>query len=485
MASSERSIGQIAEESPSPREGTLGVSRIVFLVLAAATPLGAVVGAMALGFALGSGAGMPGAYVLSGLVLLCFAAGYAAMSQHVTRGGAFYTYITRGLGRPAGLAAASIAVLAYNAIFCSVLGAAAFFISKVGEEGAGWKSPWQLWAVVLLVVVGALGRREVDFNAKILGTLLSLEVAILIMMDIGILAHRGLAAFSLRCFEPSLVFSGAAGAGLVFAFNCFIGFEATAIFGEEAKDPARTVPRATYASVCIIGVFYALTAWSLVSAYGVDQVHAVAANDPGMFVLNAASTFVGGPAAAAMGILLVTSLFAALLATHTATARYFFVLGREGLLPRALGRTHPRWGSPHTASSVQVGLAAVVVLPFALSGADPLLTLSTSTGGIGTLGIIALQAAAAFSVVAFFRKRGDARWLTTFAAPSVGGVGLSAAMFLIVNNYSVLTGSTSRAINELPWLLVVAGLAGFGYALWLRRARPEVYFGGSTTEGAS
>ncbi|WP_394830229.1 APC family permease [Pendulispora rubella] len=465
----------------SEPERSLGTSRIVFLVLAAATPLGAVVGSMALGFALGSGPGMPGAYLISGLVLLCFAAGYAAMSQHVTRGGAFYAYITRGLGRPAGLAAAFIALLAYNAIFCSVLGAASFFIGKIVEETVGWSAPWQMWALALLVAVGVLGRREVDFNAKILGTLLGLEVAILVLMDIGIVAHRGFAAFSLRCFEPSTLFSGAAGAGLVFAFNCYIGFEATAIFGEEAKDPARTVPRATYVSVCIIGIFYALTAWSLVTAYGLEHVHDVAAKDPGMFVLNAAGTFVGAPATMAMGLFLITSLFAALLATHSATARYFFVLGREGLLPRALGRTHPRWGSPHTASTVQIALTAIVVLPFALSGADPLLTLSTSTGGLGTLGIIALQAAAAFSVVAFFRRRRDVRWFVTMVAPTVGGVGLTAAMVLIVNNYSVLTGSTSRMVNDLPWLLVFAGLAGLGYAVWLRRAHPEVYL--AATDG--
>ncbi|HWL85498.1 MAG TPA: APC family permease, partial [Polyangiaceae bacterium] len=247
-------------------QGALGVVRIVFLVLAAATPLGAVVGPMALGFALGNGPGMPGAYVLAGLVLLCFAAGYGAMSKHVTLAGAFYTYITQGLGRTAGLASAFVALVAYNAVFCSVIGAAGFFVREVVMQLTGWRGPWQLWSALLLAAVAFLGRREVDVNAKILGGLLLMEVGILVALDVAIVAHRGLSAFSLTSFAPSTVFSGAAGAGLVFAFNCFIGFEATAIFREEAKDPERTVPRATYAAVCLIGVFYALTAWALVSA---------------------------------------------------------------------------------------------------------------------------------------------------------------------------------------------------------------------------
>ncbi|HWL86073.1 MAG TPA: APC family permease, partial [Polyangiaceae bacterium] len=264
-----------------------------------------------------------------------------------------------------------------------------------------------------------------------------------------------------------------------------IGFEATAIFSEEAKDPERTVPRATYAAVCAIGIFYALTAWVLVGAYGADQVHAVAAKDPGLFVFNAMRTFVGEPAVAILALLLITSLFAALLATHGATARYFFALGREGLLPRALGRTHPKWRSPHIASGAQIAVTAVVVLPFAITNADPLLTLTTSTGGLGTLGIIALQGATAFSVVAYFRQRRDRRWLITLIAPAIGGIGLAVALVLIVRNYATLTGSRSPIINELPWLLVISAVAGFGYAAWLRRARPDVYAGTSAPEGAA
>jgi len=61
------------------------------------------------------------------------------------------------------------------------------------------------------------------------------------------------------------------------------------------------------------------------------------------------------------------------------------------------------------------------------------------------------------------------------AAPLAGAAGLITACVLIVHNYSVLTGKSSGLVNQLPWLLAVAAVAGFGYALWLRTARPAVY----------
>lgn len=295
------------------------------------------------------------------------------------------------------------------------------------------------------------------------------------MLDVAILVERGASAFSLSVFAPATVFSGAVGIALVFAFNSFIGFEATAIFGEEARDPARTVPRATYAAVIIIAIFYALTSWALVSAYGPDQVQAVAAADPGNFLFATNLTFVGQAATDVMALLVVTSLFAALLATHNATSRYFFALGRERLLPAVLGRTHPTLKAPYVASGLQVAILVVVVGGFALAGGDPLLSLGAALGGLGTLGLIVLQAAAAFAVVGFFLRRSDRRWLSTIVAPLVGGIGLVGASVFVIVGYPLLSGSETGLVNQLPWLLALAAAIGVGYALWLRSRRPEVY----------
>jgi amino acid transporter len=455
----------------------LSTAGIVFLVLAAVTPMAAVVGVVPLGVLLGDGAGFPGAYVIAGVVLLLFAVGFAAMSHHVTNAGAFYAYIARGVGRPAGASAAGVAVVAYNAIMISVAGGFGYFAHTIIADELGITLPWEAWVAILLAVVAALGYRQVDISAKVLGVALVCEMLILLVLDVAILADRGFSAVSLHSFAPGTVFSGATGVALLYAFYTFIGFEATALFGEEARDAKRSIPRATFIAVGVIAVFYTLTSWALVAGYGVHGVQAAAAKDPGNFVFAASSRFVGAASTHAMHLLIVTSLFAAVLALHNATSRYLFALGREGLLGRALGRTHPRHRSPYVASRVQIAIAAVVIAGFAIGGADPYLTLSTSMAGLGTLGIVALQAAAAVAVVGYFRRRRDPRIWTTVIAPLAGAAGLVTACVLIVHNYSALTGKKSGAVNQLPWLLLAAAVAGLAYALWLRGARPQVYAG--------
>jgi amino acid transporter len=437
--------------------------------------MAAVVGVVPLGILLGNGPGFPGAYVLAGVVLILFAVGYAAMSHYLTNAGAFYAYVAHGIGKPAGGAAAGVAVVSYNAIMIAVAAGFGYFAHSIIAEELHITLSWEVWVVILLAVVAVLANRQVEISAWVLGLALVCEMLILLVLDVAILADRGLSAFSLEVFKPSTVFSGTPGVAFLYAFYTFVGFEATAIFGEEAKDPKRSVPRATFIAVTLIAVFYLICSWALVAGYGVDNVQASAGEQLGNFVFAANSHFVGGFSTHVMHVLIVTSLFAAVLALHNATSRYLFALGREDLLPAALGRAHPKFHSPYIASRTQIAIAAVVIAGFAIGGADPYLTLSTSLAGLGTLGIVALQASAAIAAVGFFRRRHDRRIWTTVIAPGLGAAGLVTACVLIVNNYSALTGKESGLINQLPWLLLIAAIGGCGYTLWLRARRRDVY----------
>ena len=72
-----------------------------------------------------------------------------------------------------------------------------------------------------------------------------------------------------------------------------------------------------------------------------------------------------------MLFLFASSLFAALLAFHNAVARYAYALGREGLVPERLGRTHQAHLSPHMGSVSQSVLAFAVVGLFLANGLSP------------------------------------------------------------------------------------------------------------------
>jgi amino acid transporter len=455
---------------------TLSTTKIVFLVVAAAAPLAAMVGTVPLAFAIGDGAGVPAMFVFAGATLLCFSVGYAAMSRRIVHTGGFYTYLASGLGKPVAVAGGAIAIVSYNAVAIGLAGAFGYFAQLVLQV-LGVAVPWEVCSAVAVLAVGVLGYRQIDLSARVLSLLMVAEIGVLLILDVAIIAHKGAAALPAASFHPATVLSGGVGVALMFAFISFIGFESAALYGEETRNPRRSIPLATYASVSLIAVFYAFTSWAAVGAVGPDQVQQVARDQLGNLFFTLSDRNMGPAVTAVMQILLVTSIFAAMLALHSAANRYLYVFGREGVLPSGVGAVHHRHRSPHRASLVQSALTVAALTVFAVAGLHPYTNLATSMLGLGTLGIIVLQAAAALSVVAFFRRRSDRHWWRTLLAPLLGAVGLIAASALVVGNFAVLTGSTASVIVALPWLLPLVAAAGVGYARWMRSARPQRYAG--------
>ncbi|MEU4228398.1 amino acid permease [Nonomuraea sp. NPDC026600] len=453
---------------------TLSTRRVVFLVIAAAAPMAAMVGNIPLGLIRGNGAGLPAAFGIGTVVLLCFSVGYAAMSRRVVNTGAFYTYIARALGKPVGVAAAYLAVIAYIGLACGLVGAFGYF-TRLVLLGSGVDLPWYLYSALALVVVAALGYRSADLSAKVLGTLMVLEFAILIIFDGAAVARHGAQALPVISFSPATIFSGSIGIALMFAFTSFVGFESAALYGEETRNPERSIPRATYIAVASIGAFYIVTSWIIVGAAGGADAPALAGQLLGDLVFTLIKDNAGVVFYDLAAVLLCTSVLASLLALHNAAARYLFALGRERVLPARLGHYHARHQSPHIGSVVVTAVSIVVTAGFAISGADPYTVFASSLVGLGTLGIVLLQALAALAVIAFFRKRPDRDLWRCVVAPTIGFAGLTGAFVLSVVNYSALTGSDNVLINAVPGLLILAAAGGVVVALRLRRHKPAVY----------
>jgi len=137
---------------------SLSTRRVVFLVIAAAAPMAAMVGNVPLAVIFGNGAGIPAAFVIATVILLCFSVGYAAMSRRVVNTGAFYTYIARSLGKPSGVAAAYVAVLSYGALTFGLAGAFGYYTALV-LEGLGITVLWWRLALPALVLSAVLGFR--------------------------------------------------------------------------------------------------------------------------------------------------------------------------------------------------------------------------------------------------------------------------------------------------------------------------------------
>ena len=453
---------------------SLSTPKIVVLVIAAAAPLAAMVGTVPLAFALGNGPGVPGMFAVVGIVLLCFSVGYAAMSRRIVNAGGFYTYLSCGLGKPVAVGGGLVAILSYNAVCVGLIGAFGYFL-HLGLAQSGILIPWQVCAAIAVAVTALLGYRKIDVSARVLRVLMSAEIVVLLVLTVFVIVHRGAAAVPPTSFDPRTILSGPVGVTMMFAFSAFIGFESAALYGEEAHNPRRSVPLATYASVIVISVFYAFTSWIAVGAVGPARLHNVAQHQLGNLFFMISDDFASPVLTFVMQVLVVTSLFAAILALHNATNRYMFVLGRERVLPSWLGQVHSRHASPHRASLVQTSINIVIIGIFAVAGLNPYTNLATSMIGLGTLGIVALQAATSVAVIGFFKNRSDRHWWRTFAAPGLGAAGLITGVILLVRNFGVLTGTHNVVVSALPWLLPIAVAFGVSYALWLRRFHPERY----------
>lgn len=454
---------------------SLSTQRIVFLVIAAAAPLAAMIGNVPLAILYGNGAGLPVAYVVAVLVLLCFSVGYAAMSRRVVNTGAFYTYIARSLGKEAGVGAAYLALFSYAAMSCGLSGAFGYFLRELIKSAAGVSLPWYLLSAVGIAIVAVLGYRSADLSAKILGFLMTAEFAVLIVFEVLVIAKRGMQSFPLQSFSVHQATSGSFGIAALIAFTSFIGFESAALYGEETKDPERSIPRATYIAVASVGIFYVFTTWVIIGATGVSQLHAQAHNDGGVFVLNLLQRFGGTTLYDIGAVLLCTSVLAGYSALHNASSRYLFALGRERIAPRLFGEYHKDFFSPHVASVAVSAVTTVVAVVFAVTGADPYKVFAASLIAVGTLGIVALQALASLSVVFFFRKRSDRRTFEGVIAPLIGFVGLLGAFVLATTHYNTLTGSKNALINLVPILLLIVTSGGVLNGIRLRHQQPAVY----------
>ena len=485
----ERTMNEIkAVPTNQLRRNSLGLVAVTFMVISAAAPLTGVAGAMPLAFLLGNGTGIPLTFILLTLVMLAFAAGYVAMSRHVTNAGAFYAYAARGLGGHMGGAVAITAMVSYNAMQFGLIGLLGGVSAGVFSQ-FGIMLDWWVYSLIAILLVGILGYRQVDLSAKVLIVLVALEYIIVFIVDFAILAaggHEGTGLavniFDFSALNPE---GGSLTAAILFCLGSFIGIEATTIYGEEARDPEKTIPRATYLAVLLIGVFFVFTTWLMIAGTGAAQLQQVIGGlampdgtpDPTIHFFMLAEQYTSPTVAMIAGLLLVSSLFAALSAFHNYIARYSYVAGREGLLPAVFGQTHIAHESPHIGSVAQTVGAIIVLAVFAGLGLDPILNMFTWVSQIGTLGVIGMMCVTSVSVIVFFRKSGKAASpISTVILPLIAAAIMAALFVYIFLNYGDLTGTTGGSLGWiLPSLIPVGAVIGVLLAARLKSANPAMY----------
>lgn len=503
---------QPAAETDQPQEShalasnALGLPQILFCILTGCAPLAAMLFNDPLAI-YGAGWAAPALFVIGTVILVIFAIGYVQMAKRVTAAGGFYSFASHGFGQIVGLGVALTIAACYISFSAAEAGIAAYFANTTLHVWFGW-SP-AVWVLMfgMLAVIATLAHFHIELTAKILGTFLVIEVASLLVFGFASMfqAKSGLHPASLA---PWNIFGhsngaeaafgpGVLGVGFFAAFSSWIGFEMAPNYAEEAREPKKTIGPATYVSVISMGILFTFVTWMLVVAWGAGNItHAVQQQYNGAI----ASVFypqtervLSGIAIGNASVLtrlfqltIVTSAFAAQFAFFNTATRYVFSMGREGVLPRRLGRTHPSHHSPYAASTVVAALCALIMGIFVIE--DPstlgaLLRLGTWPFVMGTIGILAIMALVSLAIVRYFLQRSGeritgGRWFSVVVFPIVAAIGIGFATYLLIANRTTFAGAEGVFFVDWLWLWpLLIFIGGVLLALWYRARDRRRYEG--------
>lgn len=486
--------------------GAVGLVGVLFMAVANAAPITAMSFNVPIAVGYGNGTGAPAGFLFATIVLTIFTLGFVAMARHITTAGAFYGFISHGLGQVMGMASGLIAAVAYIIFEASLVGGFSYFASVYVLGPLGLDVHWFVVAIIGIAIIAGLTYFSVTLAAGVLGVTLVLEIVVLLALAASVLLGDKPDGFVSESLSIPYAFEGlkanefgssaAAGVGaigLFFAFWSWVGYETTAVYGEESSNPKRNVPLATMIAVVGLGTFYTFISWMAIVGNGrAEAINISAGPTPQELWLGLVEQNLGNVVRYGYSALLVLGSFACAMAFHNAASRYIYAMAREtpwNGVRNTLGSINATHGSPAAASFLQSGITVVLCLFFLLtttvpaeSGGDaavPYVYVYGLLALIGTAMIMIVQVLTSAAVVSYFwvKKAHKGNPITTLVAPIVGGAGMLFALSLLWTNREFAAGLASDNIlfKASPILIPLLFLCGLGYALYVRSAHPDTY----------
>ncbi|WP_166880601.1 APC family permease [Salinibacterium sp. ZJ450] len=457
--------------------GHLGVLSLVFIVMAGMTPLTGVAGYMPLVIAYGNGLGAPFMLLLTGLVILIFSVGYVGIIRRVARPGAFYAYITAGLGKRVGLGGAFVTVTTYLFAMMGLYVFGGMSASTLVSELGGPAIAWWIFAAVLLAASAITVYLNITISLRFVAVIVVIEFLIVLIFDFVVAFQGGPEGITTVPFTVEALTSGSLALGFLFSVTMFMGFEGAALYYEEARDPQRSISRATYIIAGVLAVFLGFTCWMMIVSIGESDALAVISADPAGSFIAALAVHLGSTFASFASVLVLTAAFACAVSIANMLSRYVYSLSVDRVAPAYFGVASARHGSPARASVLVnsvyvVGLAAAVV-----ANIDPNIVLALSAG-FGTFGLLIIFSLASVAIFVYFirnREPRRGRQVAILASAAVSAVFFGIMVLYVANNLDVIVGDMPAVIIGLQVILYAAFVGGIVFASYLAVKRPDVF----------
>ena len=388
--------------------------------------------------------------------------------------GGFITFVGKSFGGTSAVTTALLCGAGYIIAISSVLTVSGWFLEYVLNYYFAWNVPWIIFSVLLTAGSVVMMYRGVAVSTKLAGLFFGFELLVLVIVSIAALAKNG-SHLSAAPFEWSHLNNGFSGLapGFPLAVYLFIGWENSAALAEETGNPRRNVPRAVFLSIVLMAVLYLLVAYSTVSGFHDNGTTLAAAPIP--FITVAHSTLAKVAVIAYLAGL--TSTVGVLIAAVNSQARLVFNAGREGLLPRWIGKVHPKRKTPINAIYAFVGLAGGIIVVWCLahliggaSGSMNGLNFFDESGTMGTILILVVYFLANLALPFYYRKYRPQEFnvLKHLILPVLGMI------VIAVPVYYLCKPPQPQPYNWFPYAALIIVVLSVIYAYLLNRRDPQL-----------
>ncbi|MCL2585308.1 MAG: APC family permease [Streptosporangiales bacterium] len=420
-----------------------------------------------------AGVAAPLTLVLAGIAIGLLGNTLSQFARVHPSAGGFISYVGKTFGGRAAVTTALLTGVGYIIAISSVLAACGEFVTLVIQHYFNVSVPWIIFTVILTAAAVVMMIRGVGVSTKLAGFFFGFEMLVMVVVSVVVIIKNG-GHLSAAPFDPSKITGGFGGlaAGFPLAVYLFVGWENSAALAEETDNPRRNVPRAVFTSVTLMVVGYLLFAYATVTGFGYHS--GALSSDTDLPFLTVSGNVAGWVLVCAY-FAGMTSTLGVLIAAVNSQCRLVFNAGREGLLPRWIGKVHPVRRTPINAILTFVvvggGIIAVWGLIHILTGTSGSMSGTNFFGESSTMGtilILVVYFLANLALPFYYRKYRPSE----FSVVKHGILPVLGMIAIAIPVYYLCKPGQPQPFNWFPYLALGVIVVAVVYATVLSRRDP-------------
>ena len=362
----------------------IGLAGTIAVVIGESIALGIFLTPAAMAKSLGSPLLLVAVWCGMGVITMCGALCYSELAVRFPYAGGEYVYLREGYGSRIAFLYGWMAATVMDPGVAAALavGATPYLLSFIGVSV--WMQRWV--PALMLISLAVLNYVGTKLSRRVMATTNLFKIAVLLALVAWAWASRhatfvNLMPLAQRRSGSEPVFAAVASA-TVSAFFSFAGWwEASKIAGE-VRNPRQTLPLAFTGGVFLVTVIYLLVSVAFLSVVPLEHIVSNTA-----FVAQFGQALFGTVGSKVLSACVLLCVLGGLMALTMAAPRVYYAMAKDGVFFAALGRLHPRFGTPANAVLLQTGLALLVlcfgafdrILSFIIFSAICFLALSTAS----------------------------------------------------------------------------------------------------------